>query len=241
MAKHKNPLRRSGDRLAFYKEPGVNSPKPGIVVPSNTTPHVGPVYRIWKLLLDYALVAPTILLIWPLLGFIAIVIKLDSPGPIIFRRRVMGSNGRHFDAFKFRTMVTNGDEILANYPTLQAELYRNQKLKNDPRVTTVGKMLRRFSLDELPQLFNILRREMTLVGPRILTRPELRYYGTHTGTVLSMMPGLTGLWQVNGRADNPFSERVRLDLFYIQNWSISLDLKILLCTIPAVIGGQGAY
>ncbi|MFQ5434622.1 MAG: sugar transferase [Anaerolineae bacterium] len=202
---------------------------------------MGFLYEGWKCLLDLIIVIPTLILIWPLFLLVIIIIKLDSPGPIIHRRRVVGRYGREFDAFKFRTMFVDGDAILANYPKLQAELRQKQKLKCDPRVTEAGKFLRKTSLDELPQLFNILRREMTLVGPRILTQPEIRFYGRHAGTLLSVTPGLTGLWQVSGRADTTFAERVRLDMHYIHNWSPRLDMEIMARTIPAVINGRGAY
>lgn len=200
-----------------------------------------PLSRAMKAFLDYLLVIPGLLLIGPLLFFIAVLVKLDSPGPIIHRRRVLGLNGRVFDAFKFRTMYVNGDEILAQYPKLKAELDQNYKLKCDPRVTRVGRMLRKFSLDELPQLFNILRQEMSLVGPRIITPEEIRKYGQWSDTLMTAMPGLTGLWQVSGRSDTSYEERVRLDMEYIHNWSITLDVQVLLQTVPAVLKGDGAY
>jgi lipopolysaccharide/colanic/teichoic acid biosynthesis glycosyltransferase len=200
-----------------------------------------PLSRAMKAFLDYLLVIPGLLLIGPLLFFIAVLVKLDSPGPIIHRRRVLGLDGRVFDAFKFRTMYINGDEILAKYPKLKAELDQNYKLKCDPRVTRVGRLLRKFSLDELPQLFNILRQEMSLVGPRIITPDEIRKYGQWGETLMTAMPGLTGLWQVSGRSDTSYDERVRLDMEYVHNWSILLDIRVILQTIPAVLKGDGAY
>ncbi len=194
-----------------------------------------------KALLDYVVVIPTLLLIWPLFLLIAIAIKLDSPGPIIYRRRVVGQNGVVFDAFKFRTMYVNGAEIIARYPKLKAELDKNYKLKCDPRVTRVGKLLRKFSLDELPQLFNVLAQDMSIVGPRIVTQPEVEKYGVYGERLLSVMPGLTGLWQVSGRSNTTYDERIQLDMQYISSWSIWLDIKILFKTIPAVAKGDGAY
>ncbi len=194
-----------------------------------------------KSLVDYMLVIPGLFLISPLLLFIAVLVKLDSPGPIIHRRKVLGLNGRVFHAYKFRTMFINGDEILAQYPKLRAELDQNYKLKCDPRVTRVGNLLRKFSLDELPQLFNIVQQDMSLVGPRIITPVEIKKYGQWGDTLMSVMPGLTGLWQVSGRSDTTYDERVRLDMEYIHNWSVLMDLRIILQTIPAVLKGDGAY
>lgn len=197
--------------------------------------------RRLKALLDYAIVIPTLLLIWPLFLVLAIAVKLDSPGPIIHRRRVLGRDGRIFDAFKFRTMYVNGDEILARYPKLKAELNQNYKLKCDPRITRVGTLLRKFSLDELPQLFNVLAQDMSVVGPRIIAPEEITKYGRWGQTLLTVMPGLTGLWQVSGRSNTSYDDRVRLDMQYIDNWSTFLDIKILFKTIPAVMKGDGAY
>ena len=197
--------------------------------------------RRLKALLDFAIVLPTLLLIWPLFAILAIAVKLDSPGPVIHRRRVLGRDGRIFDAFKFRTMYVNGDEILARHPKLKAELQQNYKLKCDPRITRVGSFLRKFSLDELPQLFNVLAQDMSVIGPRIIAPDEITKYGQWGQTLLTVMPGLTGLWQVSGRSNTSYDERVNLDMQYIDNWSIFMDIKILLKTIPAVMKGDGAY
>lgn len=197
--------------------------------------------RRLKALLDYAIVIPTLLLIWPLFLILAIAVKLDSPGPAIHRRRVLGRDGRIFDAFKFRTMFINGDEILNQHPKLKAELNKNYKLKCDPRVTRVGTFLRKFSLDELPQLFNILAQDMSIIGPRIIAPDEITKYGQWGQTLLTVMPGLTGLWQVSGRSNTTYDDRVKLDMNYIDNWSVFMDIKILLKTIPAVMKGDGAY
>ncbi len=196
---------------------------------------------ILKAMLDYVIVVPALIFILPLLAILALAVKLDSPGPIIYRRRVLGKNGRTFDAFKFRTMYVDGEEILAQYPALQAELARNYKLKCDPRVTRVGALLRKFSLDELPNLFNVLRGQMSLVGPRPPTPDEVALYEPWHRQRLKIMPGMTGLWQVSGRSDIPFEEMCLLDIFYIENWSVSLDTRIMLQTIPHVLFGNGAY
>lgn len=197
--------------------------------------------HVAKLMLDYAVTLPSLLLLAPLFIFLIILIKLDSPGPVFHRRRVLGQDGRIFDAFKFRTMYVNGDEILARYPTLRRELNKNYKLKCDPRVTRVGKLLRKFSLDELPQLLNVLARDMSVVGPRIITPNEISKYGPYSPMLMRVMPGLTGLWQVNGRSNTTYDERVALDMQYISQWSLWLDIKILLWTIPVVLKGDGAY
>jgi len=197
--------------------------------------------RAPKLAMDYGLTIPALILLSPLLLLIAIVVKLDSPGGIFFRRRVMGVNGSQFDALKFRSMYANGDEILAGHPHLQKELQENHKLVSDPRVTRVGHFLRRFSLDELPQLINVLRHEMSLVGPRMISPPEMAKYDRWGMNLLTVRPGITGLWQVSGRSDVNYDERVRLDMHYIRNWTIWLDLQLLFRTIPAVLRGVGAY
>ena len=197
--------------------------------------------RVLKLLLDYGLAISGLLITWPIYLLIALAVKLDSPGPALHRRRVMGVNGKQFDAFKFRTMRIDGAEILADRPDLQAELARNHKLRDDPRVTRLGQLLRTYSLDELPQVFNVIRGEMSLVGPRMISPPEVEMYDRWDINLLTVKPGITGLWQVSGRSDIAYEERVRLDMHYIRNWTIWSDLQLLAQTIPAVIRGHGAY
>lgn len=193
-----------------------------------------------KTVLEYTLTLIGLLLIWPLLLAIAILIKLDSPGPLLHRRKVLGVSGRTFDAFKFRTMQVHGHDALS--AELQAELRTNHKLKEDPRVTRVGRWLRKFSLDELPQLFNVLLGQMGLVGPRMISPEEAEKYGRHRLDLLTVKPGITGLWQVSGRSNLSYDERVSLDMYYIRNHSVWLDLQILFVqTLPAVIFGRGAY
>jgi exopolysaccharide biosynthesis polyprenyl glycosylphosphotransferase len=194
-----------------------------------------------KLVLDYLITLTGLLLISPLLLGIALLIRISSPGPIIHKRRVMGINGKQFNALKFRTMVVNGDEVIARHPELKEELQANHKLKDDPRITKIGAFLRKFSLDELPQLFNVLTRDMSLVGPRMISPEEVAMYKQFDMNLLTVLPGITGLWQVSGRSDISYDERVRLDMYYIRNWSIWLDLQLLFQTIPAVLKGRGAY
>jgi exopolysaccharide biosynthesis polyprenyl glycosylphosphotransferase len=196
---------------------------------------------VLKTILDYVISIVGLAIISPLFLFVAAAVKLTSPGPVFHRRRVMGLNGRQFDALKFRTMVVNGGEVLKQHPELQEELARNHKLKNDPRITPIGGFLRRYSLDELPQLINVLRREMSLVGPRMISPEEVAMYKQFDMNLLTVNPGLTGLWQVSGRSDVSYDERVRLDMYYIRNWSIWLDFQLLLQTIPVVFKGRGAY
>jgi exopolysaccharide biosynthesis polyprenyl glycosylphosphotransferase len=197
--------------------------------------------NLLKIILDYGLTIPALVLLSPVFLLIAIAVKLDSPGPILHRRRVMGVNNRQFDAFKFRTMRIDGDEILARSPELQKELAEKHKLKDDPRITRVGRFLRKFSLDEFPQFFNVIRYEMSLVGPRIIHPDEMKEYNRWGLNLLTVRPGITGLWQVSGRSDLTYQERIRLDMHYIRNWSIWLDMQLLWQTIPAVIRSRGAY
>jgi exopolysaccharide biosynthesis polyprenyl glycosylphosphotransferase len=197
--------------------------------------------RFFKAVLDYSLTIPGIIVLMPVFLLIAAAIRLDSPGPVLHRRRVLGVNGRAFDAFKFRTMHVNGDEILARYPEKVEELARTHKLKDDPRVTRVGHLLRKTSLDELPQLFNVLLNEMSLVGPRMIAPLEVQEYSKWGINLLTVKPGITGKWQVSGRSDITYQDRVRMDMYYIQNWNIWMDLQLLIQTIPAVVTRRGAY
>jgi exopolysaccharide biosynthesis polyprenyl glycosylphosphotransferase len=201
-----------------------------------------PLEATLKSLLDYSLTLVGLLLLSPLLLLIALLIRLDSPGPILYRRRVLGVGGRQFDAFKFRTMYLNGDQILTQHPELLEELRTTHKLKRDPRVTRVGNWLRKYSLDEFPQLLNVLFGQMSLVGPRMISPAEADQYGKLRMNLLTVKPGITGLWQVSGRSDISYDERVRLDTHYIRHYSIWQDLQILFIqTLPAVIAGRGAY
>lgn len=194
-----------------------------------------------KTALDYGVSIPLVVLISPLLLAIAIAIKLDSPGPVIHRRRVLGVNGKEFDAFKFRTMVVNGDAVLDRFPDKKEELAKYHKIKDDPRITRIGRILRKTSLDELPQIFNVLRNEMSLVGPRMITAPELKEYQKWGINLLTVKPGITGKWQVSGRSDVSYQERVRYDMYYIRNWNIWMDIQLIIQTIPAVLSRRGAY
>jgi exopolysaccharide biosynthesis polyprenyl glycosylphosphotransferase len=195
-----------------------------------------------KAVLECAVTFFALLLLSPVFPLIALLIKLDSPGPVFFRRRVLGLSGKPFDAFKFRTMHLNGDEALKDRPELVRELKTNHKLKDDPRVTRVGRFLRKYSLDELPQLFNVFFGQMCLVGPRPITAEEVDKYGREKLNLFTVKPGMTGLWQVSGRSDLSYEERVRLDMYYVCHYSVWLDLQILMVqTVHAVLRGRGAY
>ncbi len=176
----------------------------------------------------------------PVIAVCALLIKLRDGGPAFHRRRVVGPAGE-FDAFKLRTMCPDADHILERNPELRAEFMANSKLRVDPRVTPLGALLRKLSLDELPQLWNVLRGEMSLVGPRMITAEELKRYGDAGWIFHAAKPGLTGFWQVQGRQEVGFEQRIQMDLYYVQNWSLGLDCKILLRTPFVVVRGVGAY
>jgi exopolysaccharide production protein ExoY len=180
----------------------------------------------------------------PLMIVITLLMRRRG-GEVIYRHRRVGRDGRMFECLKFRTMVPNADlvlrQLLESSPELRAEWVRDHKLRNDPRITRIGRFLRRTSLDELPQLWNVLRGEMSLVGPRPVVREELLRYGRNVRTYLAAKPGITGLWQVTGRNDTDYRRRVVLDTYYVRNQTLLLDLYILLKTTGVVLGGSGAY
>ena len=194
--------------------------------------------------LDLSLAAASLLVFLPL--FLLIGLALLTQGrPLLIRHRRVGRGGALFPCLKFRTMVVNGDEVLrdhlANDPAAQEEWARSQKLKNDPRVTPLGKFLRKSSLDELPQLFNVIRGEMSLVGPRPIVPAEALHYGEHIEKYHAVRPGLTGPWQVSGRSDVSYNQRVHLDCRYVETRNFRGDIGIMLMTIPAVLKSKGSY
>ncbi len=196
--------------------------------------------RIFKRALDLVGSVLLLILFSPLLALLAVLIKCQDGGPVLFRRRVVGPRGA-FDAFKLRSMRVDADEVLRRDPALRQEFEINFKLKNDPRVSAVGAILRKASLDELPQLWNVLKGEMSLVGPRMITPAELTKYGEAEWIFRCTKPGLTGYWQVQGRQEVSYGQRIEMDLFYVQHWSFWLDLKILVKTPIRVFRGVGAY
>ena len=185
------------------------------------------------------------ILIGPLLLAIAVLIKLNSPGPAFFGHRRVGAQDQHFRCWKFRTMHLNAERLLDNHlqnnPILRAEWEQNQKLRDDPRVTRVGRFLRKTSLDELPQLWNVLRGEMSLTGPRPIVDAEISKYEKDYELYKRIRPGMTGFWQVSGRNDTSYEERVAMDSYYVRNWSVWLDFIILARTAKMVLLGRGAY
>ena len=200
--------------------------------------------RLLKRLFDVVGVSLLGLVALPLLGLIAMAVKLDSRGPVFFGHTRIGRGGRVFYAWKFRSMVPNATEVLEQHlhsnPLARAEWRAKQKLRHDPRVTRLGHWLRRTSLDELPQLWNVLVGEMSLVGPRPIIESERFHYREKIALYEGVLPGLSGLWQVSGRSNTTYEERVELDSYYVTHWSLWLDISILLKTIPAAFFGRGA-
>ena len=202
-----------------------------------------PIARGAKIMFDCAAAAAALIVLAPVMALIAIMVKLDG-GPVLFRHMRVGFEGRSFPCLKFRSMVMNGDEVLrdvlATDPAAAIEWAHSHKLQNDPRITAVGRFLRVTSLDELPQLFNVLRLEMSLVGPRPIVEAEVERYGEDISYYFETRPGLTGLWQVSGRTGTTYAHRVRLDTWYVKNWTMWHDLAIIARTIPAVLRREGA-
>jgi lipopolysaccharide/colanic/teichoic acid biosynthesis glycosyltransferase len=213
----------------------------GAATPSAATP---PLCRPFNLAVKHLFEIPLALTAFvaslPVMAVVALAIKVTSPGPVIHRRRVTGRGGVQFDAFKFRTMVPEAEDWIRKDPKLQSKFSTNYKLEDDPRVTATGRVLRKFSLDELPQLVNVLKGQMCLIGPRMICPDELSKYGSHAGKLLTVKPGLTGLWQVSGRQTTTYDRRVQLDMQYIDHWSLALDLAILARTPLVVVRGKGA-
>jgi exopolysaccharide production protein ExoY len=198
-----------------------------------------------KRLIDIILAVSGIVLLAPLLIICFIATVATSRGPALFRHRRVGFKGKYFDCLKFRTMVQDAPErlrqLLESDPVAAAEWATDRKLRHDPRVTAIGAMLRKSSLDELPQLFNVLKGDMSIVGPRPVTDEELIRYSSAINAYLACRPGITGLWQVSGRSTTTYDKRIACDTFYARNWSMSLDAKILIVTIPAVLISDCAY
>jgi len=203
-----------------------------------------PVGLTAKRVIDIILAVSGIVLLAPLLIICFIATVITSPGPAVFRHRRVGFTGKYFDCLKFRTMVIDAPErlrhLLESDPVAAAEWAANRKLRYDPRVTAIGDILRKSSLDELPQLFNVLKGDMSIVGPRPVTEEELVRYSGAIGAYLACRPGITGLWQVSGRSSTTYQKRVACDAFYARKWSMALDARILIVTIPAVLFSDDA-
>lgn len=203
-----------------------------------------PVGKVAKRSLDITLVLLALPLVALLMLGLALLIKRSGKGPVLYGHRRVGFGGQEFKCWKFRTMVVNGDEVLERHlqehPSDRAVWNTQRKLTNDPRVTPIGAVLRKLSLDELPQLLNVLNGEMSLVGPRPVVQDELENYGSTARFYLAARPGLTGLWQVSGRSDTTYAERVRLDRLYVSRWSFFRDVRIIAMTVPALLTSKGA-
>ena len=201
--------------------------------------------QILKRIFDIVLTVVGGICISPILLAIALWVYHDSPGPVIFKHRRIGKDGKEFDCYKFRSMVANSQEVLehllATDPKAREEWDREFKLKNDPRITKSGEFLRKTSLDELPQLLNVLKGEMSLVGPRPIVKKEIEKYDIYIREYYSVLPGITGMWQCSGRSDIDYPERVRMDAWYVHNWSIWLDIVMIWRTFGAVLKQKGAY
>lgn len=212
-------------------------------------PPAGTSYRVQtsglKRAMDVAIAFPLVIFLAPMLLTIYLAIRIFDPGPALFRQLRVGRGGEQFMVLKFRSMLMDAEqrlaELLSENPAARDEWERYQKLRCDPRVTLVGRILRKTSLDELPQLVNILRGEMSLIGPRPVTAGELHRYGSDFPFYAAVRPGVLGLWQVKGRNRLSYPERVALDVEYVKTWSIWKDVKIIALAIPVVLLGQGAY
>jgi Undecaprenyl-phosphate galactose phosphotransferase WbaP len=200
--------------------------------------------RLAKRVMDVSLTAVGALLISPILLLLALLVRLDSSGSIFYRQKRLGQDGVRFSALKFRTMYGDGEkrlkELLDRDPKMRAEYEEFHKLSDDPRITRVGKTLRRYSLDELPQLWNVLVGDMSLVGPRPYLEREIPDMSQQEAVILRVKPGITGIWQVTDRNATGFDQRVKLDVEYVRNWSPWLDIYILARTVPVVLVGTGS-
>lgn len=198
-------------------------------------------YSITKKIMDLVLSFIGLILLIPVFLILAILVKLDSKGPVFYAHTRKGKNRSDIKIYKFRTMYSNSDEIFESFSDEQKEeYYKNFKLDNDPRVTKIGDFLRRTSLDEIPQLANVLKGDLSLVGPRPIVEKEICKYGQYADKLFSVIPGITGYWQSHGRSDTSYDERVKIDMYYIDNKSILLDIKIMFKTVISVIKKEGA-
>ena len=200
-----------------------------------------PFYDFVKRFADIICSAIGIILLSPFFIIISIAIKLTSRGPVIFVHKRVGKNGKEIGIYKFRSMVMNAEELIEKFtPEQKEEFQKNFKLENDPRITRVGKFLRKTSLDELPQLFNILKGELSIVGPRPVIEAETKIYGKYKDMLLSVKPGLTGFWAANGRSDTSYKRRRAMEIYYVKKRSLFFDIKIILKTAVSVFKGDGA-
>ena len=200
-----------------------------------------PVYDFVKRFADIICSAIAIILLSPFFIIISIAIKATSKGPVIFVHKRVGKNGKKIGIYKFRSMVINAEELIEKFtPEQKEEFKKNFKLENDPRITKIGKFLRKTSLDELPQLFNILKGDLSIVGPRPIMEVETKIYGKYKDMLLSVKPGLTGFWAANGRSDTSYKRRRAMEIYYVKNRSLLFDIKIIFKTVISVFKGEGA-
>lgn len=208
---------------------------------SGHTTEQKPVYDFLKRIFDIICSSVALIILSPVFLILAAAIKTTDKGPVFFAHRRVGKDGKPLNIYKFRSMVTNAEDLIKQFtPEQKAEYERNFKLENDPRVTKVGKFMRRTSLDELPQLFNILKGDISIVGPRPVMEVETEIYGNYRDMLLSVKPGLTGFWAANGRSCTTYTRRRAMEICYIKNRSVCFDLKIILKTITSVFKGEGA-
>jgi exopolysaccharide production protein ExoY len=223
--------------------PNVDQSEPNNDRRTRMRPHV--VGNAAKRAVDVVMATTALILLSPLLLIVALIVKLSDRGPIFYSHKRIGHGGAAFGCLKFRTMKTDAAaqlaELLRTNPAARAEWEATRKLKNDPRITGVGDILRKSSLDELPQLINILRGEMSVVGPRPVTAEELARYGEHVASYMAARPGLTGQWQTSGRNDVSYEYRVALDVQYVRDWSLAGDFIIIAKTVPALFSQRGCY
>lgn len=199
------------------------------------------VYIKVKRVIDVILASVALILLSPLFAIIAIAIKIDSKGPVFFAHKRIGKNGKIIKLYKFRSMVINAEELIKSFTPEQMREYKeNYKLTNDPRITKVGKFLRKTSLDELPQLINIINGDLSIIGPRPVVADELEKYGVNKDKFLSVTPGLTGYWAANGRSNTTYEQRMEMELYYIDNLSLKMDIKVFFKTILSVLKKEGA-
>ncbi len=199
------------------------------------------IYKYVKRFLDFTLSLLGLIVLSPVFLIISILIKKESEGPVFFKHKRIGKNGKEIYLYKFRSMVPNAEELIKKFtPEQMKEFKENFKLENDPRITKVGKWLRKTSLDELPQLINILKGELSIIGPRPVIAEELEKYGNNKEKFLSVTPGLTGYWAANGRSNTTYEQRMQMELYYVDNISFKMDLKIFIKTILSVIKKEGA-
>ena len=199
------------------------------------------VYIKIKRVIDVILASVALILLSPLFAIIAIAIKIDSKGPVFFAHKRIGKNRKIIKLYKFRSMVINAEELIKSFTPEQMREYKeNYKLTNDPRITKVGKFLRKTSLDELPQLINIINGDLSIIGPRPVVADELEKYGVNKDKFLSVTPGLTGYWAANGRSNTTYEQRMEMELYYIDNLSLKMDIKVFFKTILSVLKKEGA-